>query len=100
MPKKADKAIRKPSLGFALIAKDAEHHLGACLESIRPIAEQIVVCVDERTTDKTARVAKKYGAQAAIIAVGAAFAVGSLEKTRFLPKPAVTPKPFTAVTRQ
>jgi len=63
VPKKSAPAVRTPSLGFALIAKDAEHHLGTCLESIRPIAEQIVVCVDERTTDRTARVAKRYGAE-------------------------------------
>lgn len=43
------------------------------------------------------RIGRKYGAQAAIIAVGAAFAVGSLERTRFLPKPAVSPKPFAEV---
>src|SRR3954464_4756845 len=42
------------------------------------------------------RIAKRYGAQAAIIAVGAAFAVGTLEKTRFLPKPPIIEKPFAA----
>lgn len=52
-----------PPIAFALIAKDAEAHLPACLASIRPYAQQIVVCVDERTTDKTARVAKRYGAE-------------------------------------
>jgi hypothetical protein len=43
------------------------------------------------------RLAKRYGAQAAIIAVGAAFAVGSLQRTRFLPRPKITEKPFAAV---
>ena len=43
------------------------------------------------------RLAKRYGAQAAIIAVGAAFAVGTVQKTRFIPKPPVTEKPFAAV---
>ncbi len=42
------------------------------------------------------RLAKRYGAQAAIVAVGAAFAVASLQETSFLPKPAVTEKPFAA----
>ena len=50
-----------------------------------------------RSPSRLGRIARKYGAQAAIIAVGAAFAVGSLEKTRFLPKPAVTAKPFAEV---
>jgi membrane-bound lytic murein transglycosylase D len=44
-----------------------------------------------------ARLARRYGAQAAIIAVGALFAVGSIEKTRFLPKPPITEKPFASV---
>jgi len=44
-----------------------------------------------------AHFAKRYGAQAAIIAVGAVFAVGSIEKTSFLPKPPITEKPFAAV---
>jgi membrane-bound lytic murein transglycosylase D len=42
------------------------------------------------------RIAKRYGAKAAIILVGAAFAVGTLERTRFLPKPPITEKPFAA----
>jgi soluble lytic murein transglycosylase-like protein len=40
------------------------------------------------------RLARRFGAQAAIIAVGAAFAVGSLERTRFLPKPNIVERPF------
>ena len=43
------------------------------------------------------RIAKRYGAKAAIIAVGAAFAVASLQRTSFLPKPPVIEKPFADV---
>jgi soluble lytic murein transglycosylase-like protein len=43
------------------------------------------------------RLAKRYGAQAAIVAVGAAFAVASLQETSFLPKPTVSEKPFASV---
>jgi hypothetical protein len=43
------------------------------------------------------RLAKRYGAQAAIVAVGAAFAVASLQETSFLPKPPVSEKPFASV---
>jgi hypothetical protein len=50
-----------------------------------------------RSSNGFRRFAKRWGAQAAIIAVGAAFAVGTLEKTRFLPKPELTPKPFAEV---
>jgi hypothetical protein len=42
------------------------------------------------------RLARRYGPKAAIIAVGAAFAVGTLERTRFLPKPKLIEKPFAA----
>src|SRR4051794_35870129 len=40
---------------------------------------------------------KRFGVKAGIIAVGAAIAVGSLQQTRFLPKPAVVEHPFSAV---
>jgi glycosyltransferase involved in cell wall biosynthesis len=50
----------KPSLGFALIAKDAGKHLEACLKSIRPYCQQIVVAVDELSKDKTERIARRY----------------------------------------
>lgn len=43
------------------------------------------------------RLLKQFGAKAAIIAVGAAVAVGSLEQTRFLPKPAIVAHPFSDV---
>ena len=50
-----------------------------------------------KTRSGFGRVARRYGAQAAIIAVGAVFAVGTLEKTRFLPKPTLSEKPFASV---
>src|SRR5690348_11003092 len=53
----------KASIGVALIAKDSEITLGACLASFSPFVKQIVVAVDERTTDKTANVARRYGAK-------------------------------------
>ena len=43
------------------------------------------------------RLSRRYGAQAAIIAVGALFAFGTVGRTRFLPKPKITEKPFAAV---
>ena len=49
------------------------------------------------TVSAMGRLAKRYGAQAAIIAVGAVFAIGTLQRTRFLPKPAITEKPFADV---
>lgn len=52
-----------------MIAKDGAHTLGPCLDSIRPYARQIVVCVDERTTDNTKRVARSHGAEVYDVAV-------------------------------
>jgi glycosyltransferase involved in cell wall biosynthesis len=63
MPKPKAVPAERPSLAFVLIAKDAAHTLGLCLDSIKPYAQQIVVCVDERTTDKTAQVARRKGAE-------------------------------------
>lgn len=53
----------RASVGVALIARNAAHTLGACLDSIRPYVQQIVVGVDELTTDDTWKVAKQHGAQ-------------------------------------
>lgn len=46
-------------LSVVIIAKDEEENIGNCLESVK-WAEEIVVVVDDRTTDKTAQIAKKY----------------------------------------
>jgi hypothetical protein len=43
------------------------------------------------------RFAKRHGARAGIIVVGAVFAIGTLEKTRFLPKPDLAARPFAEV---
>jgi hypothetical protein len=55
------KAQRAP-VAVALIVKDGAKTLGPCLKSLRPYVSQIVVCVDERTTDATAKVAARHGA--------------------------------------
>lgn len=50
-------------IGVALIAKNASATIGRCLDSFRPYVKQVVVCVDETTTDDTAAVAKAHGAE-------------------------------------
>ena len=47
------------NLSVAMIVKNEEKHLAKCLESIKPVAEEIVI-VDTGSTDKTVEVAKKY----------------------------------------
>ncbi|MDX6768135.1 MAG: glycosyltransferase, partial [Elusimicrobiota bacterium] len=53
----------KPSLSAILIAKDEEHDLPGCLASLEGVADEVVVVVDESTTDATERVAKDAGAK-------------------------------------
>jgi len=49
-------------VALGLICRDGEKSLGACLDSVRPYVAQIVVGVDELTTDATERVALDAGA--------------------------------------
>lgn len=48
-------------LSVVLATRNEEDNIGACLESIRQLANEIIV-VDEYSTDKTREIAKKYGA--------------------------------------
>lgn len=59
---KVVKRNKRASLGVALIARDADSTIGRCLDSIRPFVSQIVVGVDELSTDGTARSSKRHGA--------------------------------------
>ncbi|SRR5258708_22277070 len=49
-------------LSVVLAVRNEEQNLGACLDSIKDIADEIVI-VDEYSTDKTLDIAKKYGAR-------------------------------------
>lgn len=48
------------TLAVCIIAKDAETSLGRCLESVKDIAQEIIVAVDETTKDATREIAAKY----------------------------------------
>jgi glycosyltransferase involved in cell wall biosynthesis/2-polyprenyl-3-methyl-5-hydroxy-6-metoxy-1,4-benzoquinol methylase len=48
------------TLAVCIIAKDAEHSLGRCLESVKDIADEIIVGVDRTTKDATREIARKY----------------------------------------
>jgi len=50
-------------ISVAIIARDEERHLGAALASAAAIAGEIVVLIDERTTDRTAEIAQTHGAR-------------------------------------
>ncbi len=49
-------------LSVVLAVRNEESNLASCLDSIKDIADEIVV-VDEYSTDKTVEIAKKYGAR-------------------------------------
>ena len=51
-----------PRLTVCLITKNEERFIGKCLESIRPIADQIVV-MDTGSTDWTTSIAGRFGAE-------------------------------------
>lgn len=48
-------------LSVTVIARDAAQSLARCLESVKDIASETIVVVDDRTTDETTEVAKSYG---------------------------------------
>jgi glycosyltransferase involved in cell wall biosynthesis len=50
-------------LSVAIIARNEETHIGACLESIAGVADEIVVLLDESSHDRTDVIAQAYGAR-------------------------------------
>jgi tetratricopeptide (TPR) repeat protein len=50
------------TLTVALIVKDEEEALPACLESVAPIADEVIV-VDTGSTDRTVAIAREHGAR-------------------------------------
>ena len=50
------------TLSVVLATLNEEQNIGSCLESIKTIADEIII-VDESSTDKTREIAEKYGAK-------------------------------------
>src|SRR5579862_9526082 len=50
------------SLSVCMIVRDEEENLARCLESVKPIADEIVV-VDTGSTDATVQIAESFGAK-------------------------------------
>lgn len=48
------------TLAVCLIVKDSEHTLGKCLESIKDIAHEIIIGIDEKSKDGSRAIAEKY----------------------------------------
>ncbi|HWQ12268.1 MAG TPA: glycosyltransferase family 2 protein [Roseiflexaceae bacterium] len=50
------------TLSVAIIARDEEHHIGAALDSVAGLADEVVVLLDERSADRTAAICRERGA--------------------------------------
>lgn len=48
------------SLSVVMLAVNEEKNIERCLDSVKDIADEIVIYIDNKTTDKTAELAKKY----------------------------------------
>jgi glycosyltransferase involved in cell wall biosynthesis len=53
---------QRPRVSLTMIVRDEEHNLGPCLESAAGLCDEIVV-VDTGSTDRTAEVARSFGAK-------------------------------------
>lgn len=53
----------KQTLSVCMIVRDAELTLGKCLESVKAVADEIIVAVDANTRDRTREIAASYGAK-------------------------------------
>ena len=54
--------MKKIRLSVVLATRNEEANLAKCLESVRQLADEIVIA-DEQSTDQTVEIAKKYGAK-------------------------------------
>jgi tetratricopeptide (TPR) repeat protein len=54
--------INQNRVSVCMIVKDEEQFIDQCLESVKPIASQIIV-VDTGSTDRTVEIAKEHGAE-------------------------------------
>ena len=52
----------RETVSVCMIVKDGEYTLGKTLQTIKKLADEIIIGIDEKTIDETERVAKKFGA--------------------------------------
>jgi glycosyltransferase involved in cell wall biosynthesis len=52
-------ALQRQSVSVCMIVKDGQGTLYRCLESVRPVADEIIVC-DTGSTDRTREIAREY----------------------------------------
>jgi glycosyltransferase involved in cell wall biosynthesis len=61
-PPASSRGIIDDVLSFCMIAKNEERDLATCLDSVRGVADELIV-VDTGSTDRTAAIAAEYGAE-------------------------------------
>ena len=54
--------MRKPGISAIIITLNEERNIGRCLESVREVADEMIV-VDSHSTDSTVAIAKAAGAR-------------------------------------
>lgn len=54
--------MKKPRLSLCMIAKDEEHNLPRCLNSVKDVVDEIIL-VDTGSSDRTIEVAERFGAR-------------------------------------
>ncbi len=50
-------------LSVAILARDEEHYIAACLESVAGLADEVVVLLDQRSRDRTEAICRLHGVQ-------------------------------------
>ncbi|GAG96811.1 unnamed protein product, partial [marine sediment metagenome] len=55
----AARKVEKPTLSVCMIVKNAQGTLYRCLDSVKPIADEIIIC-DTGSTDRTVEIAREY----------------------------------------
>jgi len=52
----------QPTISVCIMAKDEESRIRDCLESVKGLADEVVLAIDARTTDGTAEIGEEFGA--------------------------------------
>ena len=50
-------------LSVAIIARDEEHYIGGCIDSVAGLADEVVVVLDQRSIDRTRAICQERGAR-------------------------------------
>jgi glycosyltransferase involved in cell wall biosynthesis len=56
----------RTTLSVAIIAKDEERHIGAAIDSVAGLADEIIVLLDSRTSDRSAAISHERGARVVV----------------------------------